>query len=95
MRRAQPRESHPLLALLAEVDMATLTIRNIPEETRRALKTRAAKHNQSMEAEVRDILEHAVEGTPDFIADWIADTASLRGDFALPERSPARGIDLS
>lgn len=40
--------------------MATLTVRNIPEEVHSALRVRAAQHGQSMEAEVRDILEAAV-----------------------------------
>lgn len=40
--------------------MATLTVRNIPEEVHSALRQRAAQHGQSMEAEVRDILEAAV-----------------------------------
>jgi len=40
--------------------MATLTIRNLPDETRRALKERAARNDRSMEAEVREILQGAV-----------------------------------
>lgn len=75
--------------------MATLTIRDLPEGTRRALKARAAAHNRSMEAEVRDILEGAVGFRPDFVSDWIAATASLRGEFDVPERSSARAVDLS
>ncbi len=75
--------------------MATLTIRNLPDATRLALKARAAAHNQSMEAEVRDILADAVAARSDFVVDWIAATASLRGDFEAPERSPARDVDLS
>ena len=40
--------------------MAMLTVRNIPDEVHRALRVRAAQHGQSMEAEVRGILEPAV-----------------------------------
>jgi antitoxin FitA len=40
--------------------MAILTVRNLPEETHRALRVRAAHHNRSTEAEVRAILEEAV-----------------------------------
>jgi plasmid stability protein len=36
--------------------MATLTIRNLPDETRDALRVRAARHGRSMEAEVRQVL---------------------------------------
>ena len=40
--------------------MPAVTIRNLSEETHRALKVRAAKHNRSTEAEMRAILEAAV-----------------------------------
>ncbi|HXW19399.1 MAG TPA: hypothetical protein VEK35_02735 [Roseiarcus sp.] len=39
--------------------MKAITIRNIPDETHRALKVRAARHGRSAEAEVREILEEA------------------------------------
>jgi plasmid stability protein len=39
--------------------MPAITIRNLPVETHRALKMRAALHGRSTEAEVRDILEKA------------------------------------
>lgn len=41
--------------------MATLTVRNLPDEVHRALRVRAAHHGRSTEAEVRDILEAAVK----------------------------------
>lgn len=37
--------------------MSSITIRNIPEETHRALRVRAALSGRSTEAEVRAILE--------------------------------------
>ena len=40
--------------------MAMLTVRNLSEEIHRALRVRAAQHGQSTEAEVREILAHAV-----------------------------------
>ena len=40
--------------------MAVITVRNLPEETHRALKLRAAQHGRSTEAEIREFLEHAV-----------------------------------
>ena len=40
--------------------MSVVTVRNLPEETHRALKLRAARHGRSTEAEIRDILEEAV-----------------------------------
>lgn len=39
--------------------MATVTIRNLPDEVHRALRVRAAEHNRSTEAEIRDILTQA------------------------------------
>jgi plasmid stability protein len=40
--------------------MPVVTVRNLPEETHRALKLRAAAHGRSTEAEIRVILEDAV-----------------------------------
>lgn len=40
--------------------MAVLTIRNLPDEVHRALRTRAAQHGRSTEAEVRLILAETV-----------------------------------
>ena len=40
--------------------MAMLTVRNITDEVHRALRVRAARHGHSVEAEVREILESAV-----------------------------------
>ncbi|MDX2972060.1 hypothetical protein PWY87_24905 [Kribbella solani] len=75
--------------------MATLTLRNVPEETRRALKRRAARHNRSMEAEARAILDAAV-APRSFIEDWLDTAEDLRGDaLELPERSTPRELDLS
>jgi plasmid stability protein len=38
-----------------------VTIRNLSEETHRALRTRAAEHGRSTEAESRDILDKAAK----------------------------------
>ena len=40
--------------------MSAVTIRNLPEETHRALRVRAAINGRSTEAEIRAILEDAV-----------------------------------
>ena len=40
--------------------MATVTVRNLPEEVHRALRVRAAMHGRSTEAEIRHILETTV-----------------------------------
>ena len=41
--------------------MPSITIRNVPEEVRRALRVRAATHGRSTEAEVREILATAAQ----------------------------------
>ena len=41
--------------------MATLTVRNVPDEVHRALRERAARHGRSTEEEVREILAAAVK----------------------------------
>ena len=40
--------------------MASVTVRNLPDATHRALKLRAAQHGRNTEAEIRFILETAV-----------------------------------
>ncbi len=40
--------------------MATLTIRNLPDEIHAALRVRAAQHGRSTEAEIREILAQSV-----------------------------------
>lgn len=40
--------------------MAMLTVRNLSDETYRALRARATQHGHSMETEVREILESAL-----------------------------------
>lgn len=40
--------------------MSSVTVRNLPDATHRALKHRAAQHGRSTEAEIRHILENAV-----------------------------------
>ncbi len=39
--------------------MASITVRNLPDETHRALRVRAAMAGRSTEAEIRAILERA------------------------------------
>ena len=40
--------------------MATLTVRDLPDEDRDALRVRAAEHGRSMEAEVRALIHDAL-----------------------------------
>ena len=41
--------------------MASINVRNVPDEVHRALRVLAAQHGRSAEAEIRDILERAVK----------------------------------
>lgn len=41
--------------------MPAVTIRNLSEQTHRALKLRAVRHGRSTEAEIREILDVAVK----------------------------------
>lgn len=41
--------------------MATLTIRDLDDDLKAALRVRAAEHGRSMESEVREILRTALE----------------------------------
>jgi plasmid stability protein len=42
------------------ISMPAVTVRNLSDETHRALRVRAAHHGRSTEAEIRDIIEAAV-----------------------------------
>jgi plasmid stability protein len=44
-----------------DIKLAAVIVRNLPDAVHRALKVRAAKHGQSTEAEIREILESAVQ----------------------------------
>lgn len=63
--------------------MAAVVIRNIPAEVHLALKLRATRHNRSAEAEIRAILESAVQPA-----------GRLQLGTALAERSRAAGLTV-
>ena len=70
--------------------MAAMTIRNLSDETHRALKARAKRHGRSTEAEVRSILDATVLGTAEIgLGTQIAQLAAEVGGFDLElERDP-------
>lgn len=73
--------------------MATLTIRNLDDQTKQKLRQIAAKHGHSMEEEVRRILNRAVnQAEQKGLGTLIAQEFSAIGgvEMELPERSPAR-----
>ena len=74
--------------------MPAVTIRNLSDETHRALRVRAARHGRSTEAEIRDILEAAVRPSQrvklgSLLASIGRDAELSNGDVeALQERDP-------
>ena len=78
--------------------MASVTVRNLPDETHRALRVRAATHGRSTEAEIRAILENAVRpeghvklGT--LLADIGCEVGGIELDIER-ERSPAEPLEF-
>ena len=75
--------------------MASITIRNLDEQTKTRLRVRAAHRKRSMEDEARNILRAALAeelGTPRNLAEAIRRRfQSLGGvDLRLPTREPMR-----
>lgn len=78
--------------------MSTLTIRQLNEHTHARLRGRAAKHGRSVEAEVRAILDAAVDLPEENILLALHATFAEVGGVALEvsERTePPRPVDLS
>ena len=73
--------------------MAALSIRDLDDGVREKLRTRAAQHGRSMEAEIRDILTTAVADdapTTDLFSALIDRFGRLGGiDLVLPARTAA------
>jgi antitoxin FitA len=67
--------------------MASITIRNLEETTKRKLKVRAAVNGRSMEQEAREILKNALKSTPSKSGANLADSIHRR--FA-----PFGGVEL-
>ena len=78
--------------------MHAMTIRNLPDETHRALKARARLHGKSTEAEVRAILEEAVRPTEQVgLGALLHEFAMQFGGVELDitrDPSPARAADF-
>lgn len=79
--------------------MAAITVRNLPDETHRALKARAAAHGRSTEAEVRAILADAVsEGPTAGLGTRLALIAAEVGGFELDlvrDHVPSDPVDFA
>ena len=67
--------------------MASLTIRDIPESLKQALRQRAARHGRSMEEEARQLLRQAVtrDRASTGLGSRIASRFAGLGGVALPQ----------
>ncbi len=70
--------------------MASLSVRNLDDETLARLKRRAARHGQSAEAEVRAILRQALSGEAEVSFDDLA--AKFRKLTAGRRHTPAEDL---
>jgi len=79
--------------------MSSVTIRNLPDETHRALRVRAATAGRSTEAEVRLILETATRpATRIKLGSLLAEIGQQAGGFDLEierDQSPAEPINFA
>src|SRR5438874_2057721 len=71
--------------------MPAVTIRNLPESTHRALKARAVRHGRSTEAEIRDILNSAIEAPVGLGTRLVAIGRTLKGVELKTSRDRAVG----
>jgi plasmid stability protein len=76
--------------------MPSVTVRQISEETHRALKLRAARHGRSTEAEIRQILDAAVKPEPQIrLGSLLAGIGERTGGLATDElRDRATSVPL-
>jgi len=75
--------------------MASITIRQLEENTKRKLRMRAAQHGRSMEQEAREILKSALrqpeEQSKDLVESIRRRFAKYGGvDLKIPPRGPIR-----
>lgn len=74
--------------------MASLTIRNIPDDAKRRFRSRAAAHGRSMEEEARQLIIAAAsqKETPKrkSIGQMLFEASRPGVDLPIPPRSPAR-----
>ncbi len=85
---------HSLIAT-REFSVASITIRNLDEQTKSKLRIRAAHNNRSMEEEARNILRATLAeqaSTPLNLADAIRKRFEPLGgiELQLPQREPMR-----
>ena len=72
--------------------MATIVVRNVPDEVKARLVERAHRHKRSMEAEVRCILAETLEPATSWVETFFQGADRIRAEFGgidleLPERT--------
>jgi plasmid stability protein len=83
--------------------VASILVRNLPDDAKERLRQRAIRHKRSLEAEVRTILERAAQDAtistdqPERFPDWFIRMTrpGLDLDPAIEEnRTPHEGVEL-
>lgn len=72
--------------------MATIVVRNVPDDVKARLVERAHTHKRSMEAEVRAIIAESVLPEPSWVRTWFDGADALRHEYGgieldIPERT--------
>lgn len=68
--------------------MTSITVRDLPEEVKKALRAQAARNGRSTEAEARQLITNGVDNVrSDLVVKFIEASTTLRGDFSTPERA--------
>ncbi|HIT76089.1 MAG TPA: Arc family DNA-binding protein [Candidatus Avipropionibacterium avicola] len=80
--------------------MSAITIRKLPDETKRRLRIRAAANGRSMESEARDILTSALDHGHRVDLTWVeeliaAGTEAGGVELELPDDDEATAADFS
>lgn len=87
--RIDNRPHHPEYDIITisnqEAVMGQLIVRNLEDEVVATLKTRAAAHGRSAEAEHREILRHALCAAPSASGDWFDRARALRSRLHAPD----------
>ena len=78
--------------------MASLTIRNIPEEAKRRFRQRAAAHGRSMEEEARQLILDAAarndNASRKSMGEMLYEMSRPGIELPIPPRTPARIPDV-
>ncbi len=78
--------------------MASVTVRNLPDDVHKALRVRAAQNGRSTEAEIRMILEEAVKSKKRLLIGSelaaFGDKHGIDFDIAVRKKEPIRFVNF-